>query len=90
MIIVGYARVSTEAQDFSGQMAALKRRQALRWVFHEKVSGARSDRVGKFSEHDLSVLKGKDDLVAQIVAKYGLEKAQAQCDVDAVLMGRQI
>lgn len=44
---------------------------------------------GKFSEQDLSALKSKDDLVTQIVAKYGLEKPQAQRDVDAVLKGSQ-
>jgi hypothetical protein len=44
----------------------------------------------KFSEQDVSALKGKDDLIAQVVAKYGLEKAQAQRDVDALLNGRQI
>jgi hypothetical protein len=45
---------------------------------------------GKFSEQDLSALKGKDDLVTQVVAKYSLDKAQAQRDVDALLKGRQI
>jgi hypothetical protein len=45
---------------------------------------------GKFSEQDLSALKGSDDLVSQVVAKYGLEKAQAQKDVDALLKGRHI
>ena len=45
---------------------------------------------GKFSEHDLSALKGNDDLVDQVVAKYGLEKVQAQRDVDALLKGRHI
>ena len=44
----------------------------------------------KFSEQDLSALKGKDDLVTQVGAKYGLEKAQAQRDVDALLKGRQV
>ena len=44
----------------------------------------------KFSEQDLSALKGTDDLVAQVVAKYGLDKAQAQKDVDALLKGRHI
>ena len=44
----------------------------------------------KFSEHDLSVLKGNDDLVSQVVAKYGFEKAQAQRDVNALLKGRHI
>jgi hypothetical protein len=45
---------------------------------------------GKFSEHDLSALTGNDDLVNQVVAKYGLEKAQARRDVDALLKGRHI
>ena len=45
---------------------------------------------GKFSEQDLSGLKGRDDLVTQVVAKYGLEKSLAQRDVDALLKGRHI
>jgi len=45
---------------------------------------------GKFSQQDLSALKGKDDLVTQIVAKYSLERNQVQRDVDALLKGRQI
>ena len=52
-----------------------------------KEIGAKWD---KFSAQDLSALNGKDDLVAQVVAKYGLEKGQAQRDVDALLKGRQI
>ncbi len=49
-----------------------------------------SAKWGKFSEQDLSALKGKDDLVIQVVAKYSLEKGQAQRDVDTLLKGRQI
>ena len=45
---------------------------------------------GKFSDQDLSALKDNNDLVAQRAAKYGLEKAQAQRDVDALMKGRQI
>jgi hypothetical protein len=45
---------------------------------------------GKFSEQDLSALKTKDDLVSQVVAKYSIEKTQAQREVDAVLKGRAI
>jgi len=45
---------------------------------------------GKFSEEDLSALKSNDDLVAQLAAKYSLEKGQAQRAVDALLKGRQI
>jgi division protein CdvB (Snf7/Vps24/ESCRT-III family) len=43
----------------------------------------------KFSEQDLSALKNKDDVVTQVVAKYGLDKAQAQRDVDTLMRGRQ-
>jgi hypothetical protein len=44
----------------------------------------------KFSKQDLSALKNKEDLVTQVVAKYGLEKVAAQRDVDALLKGRAI
>jgi hypothetical protein len=44
----------------------------------------------KFSEQDLSALKGSEDLVAQVVTKYGIAKTQAQSEVDAVLKGRHI
>jgi hypothetical protein len=44
----------------------------------------------KFSDQELTSLKNKDDLVTQVVAKYGLEKAQAQRDVDGLLKGREI
>ncbi len=44
----------------------------------------------KFSEQDVSALKGKSDLVSQVVAKYSLPQMQAQTEVDAVLKGRQI
>jgi nucleotidyltransferase/DNA polymerase involved in DNA repair len=45
---------------------------------------------GKFSEQELGALKNKDDLVTQLVAKYSIDKAQAQRDVDALMQGRQI
>ncbi len=44
----------------------------------------------KFFEQDLSALTGNDDLVSHVVATYGLEKAQAQRDVDALLKGLHI
>jgi hypothetical protein len=47
-------------------------------------------RWNKFSEQELGALKNKDDLITQVVAKYSIEKAQAQRDVDAVMKGRQI
>jgi hypothetical protein len=39
---------------------------------------------------NLSALKGSDGLVNHIVAGYGLEKAQAQRNVDALPKGRHI
>jgi hypothetical protein len=44
----------------------------------------------KFSKHDLSALKSNADLVTQVISKYGLEKAAAQREVDAVMKGRTI
>ena len=43
---------------------------------------------GKFSEQDLAALRTKDDIVTQVVAKYSLDKAQAQRDVEALMKGR--
>ena len=45
---------------------------------------------GKFTYEDVSALKSKDDLVAQVQNKYALDKAQAQKDVDAFAKGRQL
>jgi hypothetical protein len=44
----------------------------------------------KFSEQDVSALKGKDDLVSQVSAKYDMKPDQAQREVDTVLKGRKI
>jgi len=44
----------------------------------------------KLSEQDLSALKGRDDLVQEIVSRYGIETSEAQRDVDLVLKGRPI
>ena len=44
----------------------------------------------KFSEQDLSAFKGDDHVVNQVVAKYGLDRAQAQLEVDALMKGRRI
>jgi hypothetical protein len=44
----------------------------------------------KFSEQDLSALKDRDDLVQEIVSRYGIETSEAQRDVDLILKGRPI
>lgn len=43
----------------------------------------------KFSEIDVGALKSEDDLVSQIVAKYGTDKAKAKADATALLNGRK-
>jgi hypothetical protein len=44
----------------------------------------------KFSEQDVSALKGKSDLVTQVASKYSIPQSQAQTEVDALLKGRQV
>ena len=44
----------------------------------------------KFTEVELSGLKNNDDLVRYVIAKYGLDKAQAQRDVDQLRAGRNV
>ena len=47
-------------------------------------------RWSKFSEQDLSSLKNRDDIITQVVAKYGVEKIAAQRDVDTLMNGRNL
>lgn len=44
----------------------------------------------KFSKQELSELETNDELITQIVVKYGVEKSAAQRDVDALMNGRNL
>lgn len=60
---------------------------------HAPVAGMRGEieqKWGKFSSEEIVALKDKDDLVAQVQAKYSLDKTQAQRDLDAFARGRQL
>ncbi len=46
--------------------------------------------VGEILGSEISALKNNDDLVTQVVAKYSLDQAKAQGDVDTLMHGRQI
>ncbi len=76
MNVVNPKHASTNMANFSESKTLILKDIRAKW--------------GKFSEDELGALKSNDDLVAQIVAKYSLDKAQAFRDVDAVLKGRQI
>jgi hypothetical protein len=45
---------------------------------------------GKFSEQEVEQLESNDDLVTQLVARYGLTRDVAQRDADAMRNGRDI
>jgi|tagenome__1003787_1003787.scaffolds.fasta_scaffold20827387_1 hypothetical protein len=74
------------ANAASGSPAAKTSAAATRQIVLNKIRS----KWGKFSEQDLSALKSKDDVVSQLVAKYGLEHAQAQRDVDTLMENRQL
>ena len=44
----------------------------------------------KLTAADITALKNKEDLVAQVQSKYELDATQAQTDVDAFAAGRQL
>jgi hypothetical protein len=84
--------VMTAAKDHAGRdavppvipvgVASADARQTVR-----REVGARWDR---FSEQELAALASRDDLVREVVSRYGIEKSEAQRDVDSVLKGRRI
>jgi hypothetical protein len=71
-----HADRSTETPDTSPATQIVRKEVGAKW--------------SKFSEQDLSALKDRDDLICQVVSRYGVEKSEAQRDVDTILKGRQI
>jgi len=67
---------SNSAPQNTGQKSAVMKEICSKW--------------SKFSEQDVAAMKGKADLVSQVVTKYGVPQLQAQSEVDALLKGRQI
>ena len=56
MAVIGYARVSTQDQDFAGQIEKLKAAGAER-IYSEKISGARAPEGRKRNARDLGRLR---------------------------------
>jgi hypothetical protein len=73
---------SKELGEINDEQPIQDRTQACR--------GENQKKWSKFTYQEVSALKNKDDLVAQLQTKYGLDKAQAQRDVDAFANGRQL
>jgi hypothetical protein len=44
----------------------------------------------RFSRKDLAELESNEELATQVAAKYGLDKIDAQRDVDKLLAGRRL
>jgi DNA invertase Pin-like site-specific DNA recombinase len=63
-MIVGYARVSTQDQDLSAQLEALKKAGAST-VYREKISGARADRP-QLAKLMASLRKGDTVIVTKL------------------------
>jgi hypothetical protein len=49
-----------------------------------------STRWRRFTRKELAELASDDELVSQVVARYGIERIAAQREVDALLVGRHL
>lgn len=82
--VVGYARVSTEAQDITRQLELIKgycsdRNYRLIKIIQEKISGARRDRKS------LNELLDVDDTVADMIVVSELSRLSREDDILSVL-----
>ena len=55
-----------------------------------EVLNAVAARWNKFSRKELADLRTNDDLVTQLVARYGMDELAAQRAVDALMNGRRL
>ena len=66
---------------------------AKRLIAKHGVEGMTMNHLARSTELNKATIylyyKDKDDLVTQLVAKYGRDKSQAQRDVNTLLKGRQ-
>src|SRR5258708_971935 len=76
---------STETM-IAATVSAAKMSSEIRQVVRREIGAKWS----KLSVQDLSALKDRDDLVREVVSRYGIENGEAQRDVDFVLKGRPI
>ena len=55
-----------------------------------EVLNAIASKWDKFSRQEISDLKTNDELVTQVVAKYGINRTVAQRDIDTLMNGRSL
>lgn len=54
-------------------------RRITRWEYEQVLEAVQQRLDGKFDAQEISALKDKDDLVAQVQAKYSLEPGSTRC-----------
>ena len=77
MTVFGYARVSTDGQSLSAQLAELKAAKCAK-IFQEKISGARSDR--KQLTRLMAVL-AKGDVLVDTQMRQDISGEDQRCSV---------
>ena len=65
-------------------------RNPTRLRHHHRNEGEIQQMWCKFGAQEITALKDKDDLVAQVQAKYSLDRTHAQREVDTFAKGRQL